>query len=495
MRKQFAANVLFLLLLNLLIKPFWIFGIDAQVQNTLGNEVYGNYFTMLNLSIIFQILLDIGLQNYNNKTVAQSPNTFYKLFPNIMITKLALSLLYLLLLLITAWSIGYNWQSVALLLYISIIPIINSFYLFFRSNIAAFQLFKTDSLLSILDRLLLIVICGSILYLPYFSYQKETFSIYTYIHIQIITLSIACVIAFFIIQHHHKINWRYLHLKKVIGIIKQGLPFAVLIFMMAVYMRIDSIMIERFMGNAAAGVYGEMFRILDVSNNMSGVLIGGMLLSFFAKHQKDAQMIAKICKLANHSLIPLSIILVLVCFFWSDAILAIVYTNRTGLFEHNLGLLMLAFPFYCLLYIYSTLLTAYGKIRTLTYLSSIACIVSIVGNAIFLPIYKLDAALMVHSTTMALVGISCLYLAIKHTSAPILQLKTIVKYAIFTTLGVIICKEIHKLDSINTYLQFIIVVASMMAIYALLYASAIFEGYKKIKVQILSKKSYWDIRL
>jgi hypothetical protein len=36
MRKKFALNLLFLLAANLLVKPFWIFGIDRVVQNKVG---------------------------------------------------------------------------------------------------------------------------------------------------------------------------------------------------------------------------------------------------------------------------------------------------------------------------------------------------------------------------------------------------------------------------------------------------------------------------
>ena len=37
-RKNFIGNLLLLLCLNLLIKPFWIFGIEVSVQNMVDTE-------------------------------------------------------------------------------------------------------------------------------------------------------------------------------------------------------------------------------------------------------------------------------------------------------------------------------------------------------------------------------------------------------------------------------------------------------------------------
>jgi len=49
MQRKFITNLGLLILLNLLIKPFWVFGIDRTVQNIVGAEDFGFYFTIFNL--------------------------------------------------------------------------------------------------------------------------------------------------------------------------------------------------------------------------------------------------------------------------------------------------------------------------------------------------------------------------------------------------------------------------------------------------------------
>jgi|GEM_PF-5217839 len=43
MQRTFLTNLFLLLVLNLLVKPFYILGIDAGVQDAVGSEEYGGY--------------------------------------------------------------------------------------------------------------------------------------------------------------------------------------------------------------------------------------------------------------------------------------------------------------------------------------------------------------------------------------------------------------------------------------------------------------------
>ena len=70
MQKKFITNLLILLCLNLLIKPFWILVIEPHVQNSVGNGSYGEYFAIANFSFLLNILLDFGITNFNNKNIA-----------------------------------------------------------------------------------------------------------------------------------------------------------------------------------------------------------------------------------------------------------------------------------------------------------------------------------------------------------------------------------------------------------------------------------------
>ena len=59
-QKKFVTNIAFLIILNLLIKPFWPLGIETAVQNSVGNSSYGEYAILFSFS--FQI--DWLFQNF-----------------------------------------------------------------------------------------------------------------------------------------------------------------------------------------------------------------------------------------------------------------------------------------------------------------------------------------------------------------------------------------------------------------------------------------------
>ena len=157
MKKSFLFNVFFLVFVNFLIKPFWIFGIDRTVQNQLGESEYGLYFAIFNFTYLFQILLDFGFQNYNNREVAADTKRMQQLLPGILLIKTFLFLIYLVVCIAIAFPLGY--LSKPFIFVILANQILLSFNIYLRSNISAHQHFITDALLSVLDKLLMIVFC------------------------------------------------------------------------------------------------------------------------------------------------------------------------------------------------------------------------------------------------------------------------------------------------------------------------------------------------
>ena len=69
---QFFKGLSWLIALNLLVKPIWIFFIDRQIQNVVGYEEYGKYFAVLNLSYVLFFLSDAGLSNMLNQKLANN---------------------------------------------------------------------------------------------------------------------------------------------------------------------------------------------------------------------------------------------------------------------------------------------------------------------------------------------------------------------------------------------------------------------------------------
>lgn len=387
MRKFFVQNVFFLILVNLVVKPAWIFGIDRNVQNVVGHENYGLYQALFNLSLIFQILLDFGLQAYNTNTVAQSPVAMKKLFPNIIAAKGVLSFLFLSVVMSTGYLLGYRGGTLALLLALCFVQILNSLVLYLRSNVAAMHRFKTDSILSVADRLFMIGICSVLLF---YKPLSTSFKIEWFVYAQIVAYSCTSIAAFVVCTRVTKFDWSHFDFKKILVICKKSLPYALLIFLMAIYMRSDAFLLERILRDTKpheAGVYAASYRMLDVVNNVTGVLFAGILLPLFGRLLAKREDVQPIVSTSINLLLPVSIATAIIALFFGTDIMLYLYKDATAYDGKVFGILMLAFPSFSLSYVFSTLLTANGNIRVLIFISLIAAILSVISNVVLIPYF------------------------------------------------------------------------------------------------------------
>ena len=152
MKKKFITNLVLLLTLNVLIKPFWVFGIDRAVQNVVGAGDYGLYFSLFNFSLIFNIFLDFGITNFNNREISRHPKLLPGNFSNIVGLKISLAVIYGIVSFLVAMIIGYEKVQMRLLWVLLFNQFLASFLMYLRSNVSGMQMFRTDSLLSVLDR-------------------------------------------------------------------------------------------------------------------------------------------------------------------------------------------------------------------------------------------------------------------------------------------------------------------------------------------------------
>ncbi|HKJ78590.1 MAG TPA: hypothetical protein VKA10_03600, partial [Prolixibacteraceae bacterium] len=207
MKRKFITNLILLLFLNLLIKPFWLFGIDRTVQNLVGDESFGLYFALFNFSMILNILLDVGITSYNNRNIAQHNFLLPKHLSNIVGLKFMLAFGYAIVTFTLAAVVGYDPDQLYLLFFLVLNQFLISFTLYLRSNISALHLFRTDSLISVMDRTLMIIICSVLLFT---NILGEPFNIEWFVYAQTTAYILTAIITFIIVlQKSGKISIRF----------------------------------------------------------------------------------------------------------------------------------------------------------------------------------------------------------------------------------------------------------------------------------------------
>ncbi|MCF0201127.1 MAG: oligosaccharide flippase family protein [Bacteroidales bacterium] len=397
-QNRFIKNIIFLLFLNLLVKPFWILGIDREVQNMLGDGTYGTYLSIYVFSYLFYILLDLGITNFNSRNIAQNPEMLSKHFAGISQVKLFLSLLYAAVVFAVGYGFGYrDGFQLKLLFWCGLNQILLSFILYLRSNIQGLLLFRTDSFLSVFDRVLAIIIMSVLLWSGWF--PRENFNIFWFLEAQtlayVLTFAVALAV---VLRHIDKLSFK-INIPFCLDILKQSLPFAILVLLMSFYSRLEPFLLDRLLddGGVQSGIYGRAYRLFDAGNNISN-LFAVFLLPMFAATIKKNDDLNGLVKTSFNLIVAMTGVVAIVCMVYSRHIMELMYHAEPGedmvAFQQRIGQYARIFPilmgsFFCLstTYVFGTLLTANGSLKHLNIVAASGVVINIVLNLIFIPLF------------------------------------------------------------------------------------------------------------
>jgi len=316
----------------------------------------------------------------------------------IIVLKLMLGGIYFIISLVCAFIIRYDSLRVMLLVVLAFNQFLISFVLYLRSNLSGLHLFKIDSFISVLDRTIMIVVCGVLLWgnLPI------TFSIRWYAFAQTFAYLVTAIITLIIVFKKAKAKFLKLrwNLPFSLLIIKNSFPFAILVLLMTFYNRIDSVMLERMLPSASAvkpelhsgemqsGIYASAYRLLDATN-MIAFLFSGLLLPLFAKMIKYKEKVVDLVRLAFSMLFTGAIIISVISFFYSGDIMHMLYPNISAqiLAESStvFGMLMACFVPISTTYVFGTLLTANGNLKQLNIMAGSGMALNIIMNLFLIP--------------------------------------------------------------------------------------------------------------
>lgn len=411
MHRIFFSNVLFSLLLNLLIKPIAIFGIDAQVQNTVGLDQYGLYFSLLSLSLILNILMDLGINNYVINTVAKNQIEAKSQISSILLLRVILFILYLSVLFVIAFLLGYESAALKLLFLLGLNQLFIVFIAYFRGFFAGMQRYKLDSFFSVFDRIILIITAGSVLLLP----TGYKMSIPLYIQLQSFGYFLTFVFAFIFFKRLvGTIQWK-IDLRHFSSVLQKSLPFALLIILMSIYTRIDGILLHQLgaNGNMEAGIYAKGFRLLDALY-MFGMIFAGLLFPMFSNVlQESVQKVRELVLISANFLMSGVIVVVFIIILHAQSILDLIYTSDARA-ELPFIWLMLSFIGIAMNFVFGTLLTANGNLKELNIISAIGVIINVSLNIFLIPKYGATGAGFTAFVTQIIMAITQFILCAKH---------------------------------------------------------------------------------
>lgn len=361
MKKEFLLNIIFLLGINLLIKPLYLFGVDLHIQNMMGTGTYGMYKVLFNIAFLLQFVHEPGIQSYNSQNIAKNPDQLGFHLPRILGLKSILFVLYFVLAIGYFFVSGFDVQLLPLMVVIAINLFLSTLFLYLRTNIAAIGKYRIDSLLSSLDKLLMLVILGVLSWVPPFC---ERFEIIWLAYGQLAAFALSCLVALWILRKQLgqlSIKFSFDYAKKLI---KWSAPYALILLTMSAYTRMDSIMLEHILddGGQQSGIYEYGYRFLDALN-MVGYLFAALLLPMYAANIKDHRIIKDLVDTGFRMMVAVTFIGAAAMITYRSEVMQWANPNATPIYSEIMIYLMLSFISLSLAYIFGSLLVANNSLR------------------------------------------------------------------------------------------------------------------------------------
>jgi len=403
MKREFIINLVFLILINLMIKPLYIFGIDVGVQNAVGPENYGLYFYLLGFIYLFQFINDFGIQNFNNRFISLNERLLGKYFPYIFGIKLSLGLIFFTLIILIGWSLGLVGLNPILFGLIGFNLFLDSLNAYLRSNIAGLGWYRKDSLLSAADKLIMILLVG---FLLINSNTKDLFRIEWFALAQTISFLSVSLLCLFVLRKRATIKINIPEKKYFLLILRKSWPFALILLSTFLYNRLDGVMIGFMLddGERQAGYYAAAYRLYDAAT-MFTFLFVGLLYPMFSKMISRKEKPEELYQFGGGLLWVLAMGILTIFLLFPLEIMNLLYTDPGTDARMVLMLLGTAFVFKSIFNLSGAYLLAYGDLRRMNFILLMGLLINFSLNLALIPNFGIVGACWATLFTQFLVAL------------------------------------------------------------------------------------------
>ncbi|MEZ4828956.1 MAG: oligosaccharide flippase family protein [Bacteroidia bacterium] len=366
--------------LNLLIKPVWLL-IEMKIQDQVGHADWGLYSGLFSFGFLFIAFSDMGVNQFLTKSLASDRRSVDRFFPPLLSFKLLIGVVYPFVLVVLGWFLGYDRHQLYFLFLLCIVHAGNQLMAYFRAGFQAMQMFAIDGVLSIFERVVLLLLVAGLFF--------AGMNITGFIYMRVVT-ALLCGAAFYFLYTYvfGRVvpRWDYAEIKTAL---KMSFPFAIMTILYSVHDKVDQVMLERIAGAKENGLYAGAYRWLDAFSMYLWTVLP-IFFARFAHYLRDHQAQEKLLHFGQViAAIPMTFVSIFV-FFYGEKLLFLFgesTPDEISTMTACLHGLFVAVWFNGVFAIFSTLLTATGHEKFVNRLAVVSIAINIVLNSIFIPRY------------------------------------------------------------------------------------------------------------
>lgn len=412
--KRFFGSISLVVLLNLLVKPAGVV-LENVVQNRLGHAAFGLVAALSSLTVIGATLADLGLTYSGIQRTAAEPDFFAEHFPTMHTLRGALNGGALAVLLALGWALGYRGAQLALLAGIGGALLLAQYTQFLRGIFQGQQHFRTDAVLSVLEKLLLLGGVLGLLAVP------GALTLPRYVGARVVAAVFTLALLYGLFRRFFgpiRLRWRG---PTVRGLLRASLPFALITVLYGLNERVDMLMLERLSSPREAGYYAGAYRWMDAAMMYAWTV----LPLFFARFAQASARPAELRELLGLGqrvvAVPLLFVVAFVLFrgevvFWQ-------FSHSTGAEVQRMSwclkILFLNVLVHAFFAIYSTILTSTGHERAVSGVVAGSLLLNIGLNLWLMPRYGALAGAVNTLVCVGFVAGGNVWLLARRTAVPV----------------------------------------------------------------------------
>lgn len=377
--RRIARNIASLASAELITK-FLMFILIVLIARYLGDVSYGKYAFAMAFTSFFLILSDLGLSTLTIREVAREKELAGKYLGNLSLVKLILSVVSFLLLVVIINLMNYPVDTTLAVYIAGMYVVVSSFNQFFISFFRAFEKMEYEMLVRVFEKVIAFTLVISLIYLGHG--LIEIMLAYLLSGIFSFLISGLIVLKRFT-KPEFKVDVSFLK-----HAIKEALPFGFTAVFVAIYFKIDTVMLSMMKGNAVVGWYNAAYQIIFGLMVLPAAFVNAVfpIMSRYYKQSKESLEI--VYETTLRYLLILAIPITAIGFIFSDEVIVLLYGQQYVHSVQALRVLIFIVPVIFLTYLFGNTLQSLNRQWVVNYVAIANAILNVALNLVLIPKYS-----------------------------------------------------------------------------------------------------------
>ena len=387
----------------------------VSLARCFGDVAFGKYSFALAFTALFAVLMDLGFNQLTIREVARDKTLAKKYMGNILIIKLFLSLIFFTLVVAVVNLMHYPPDTKAIVYIFGASTVLNSFGQLFRAIFHAFEKMEYDSLLTIIQQVIVVAIGLTLLFLGYDLIQVV--SVYLLGGIINVVFSLIVMVKKFE-KPEFEVNFAFWK-----TLIRNAIPFGLAAIFVIIYVRIDAVMLSMMVGDAPVGWYNAAVTLILGLSFIPGVFLGVFFPVFSKFHTSSIDSLKnayeKTFKYLFIILFPIGIGTTLL----ADKFILLLYGDQ---YTHSIIALQILIwwnVFGALNWLFGTILLSINNEKIVAVSTGIGAILNVILNLFLIPIMSyVGASITTVITEILLFALLFYYVSMHLYRLPLLNI-------------------------------------------------------------------------